>query len=147
MTSCAWLWLYGGLLLMLAELLVPGFIMVFFGLAAVSVGAVRFCLGDVFDPTWQLAAFSAFSVLYILLLRRWLKNVFTGSKVEGSTDFNNEYVGRLGKVVEDINPPVPGRVMIGDSEWKAQSDAPIAAGADVKVISQNNLTMKVEECK
>lgn len=147
MTTCAWLWVYAGLLLMLAELMVPGFIMVFFGLAAASVGVLRFCFADAFDLTWQLAAFSVFSVLYIFLLRRWLKNVFTGSKVEGATDFNNEYVGRLGKVIEEINPPVPGRVIIGETGWKALSDRPIAAGADIKVVSQNNLTMKVEECK
>ncbi len=147
MTSCAWLWVYAGLLLMLAELLVPGFIMVFFGLAATSVGFLRFLFGESFSPSWQLAAFSVFSVLYILLLRRWLKAVFTGGKVDADTDFDNEYVGRLGKIVDAVNPPVPGRVLIGDSEWKAVSDAPIPQGADVKVISQNNLTMKVEVFK
>lgn len=147
MTSCAWMWVYAGLLLMLAELLVPGFIMFFFGLAAASVGFCRFCFGEQFTATWQLAAFSAFSVLYILLLRRWLKNVFTGSKVMPDTDFDNEYVGRQGLIVAAVNPPLPGRVMIGDAEWKAISDQPIGEGENVKVVSHNNLTMKVEVVK
>ena len=30
MTSCAWLWLYAGLFLMLAEILAPGFVIFFF---------------------------------------------------------------------------------------------------------------------
>ena len=31
--------------------------------------------------------------------------------------------------------------------WTATADSPIAAGTTVKVISHNNLTMKVEEVK
>jgi membrane protein implicated in regulation of membrane protease activity len=34
--------------------------------------------------------------------------------------------------------------MIGDAAWTAVSDAPIAAGADVRVVAQENLTMRVE---
>jgi membrane protein implicated in regulation of membrane protease activity len=34
--------------------------------------------------------------------------------------------------------------MIGDAEWTAIASAPIAAGVDVKVVGQDNLTMTVE---
>lgn len=144
MMSCAWLWIYAGAALMLMELVAPGFILCFFGLSAATVGVCRFIFGAAFTPTWQLAAFSAFSILYIVLLRRYLKRIFVGGKVETKTDFDNESVGRCGKVTEPIAPPKTGRVMIGDAEWTAAADVPIAAGVDVKVISQNNLTMKVK---
>lgn len=144
MLTCAWLWIYAGAALMLLELIAPGFILCFFGLSAATVGVLRFAFGDSFTPTWQLAAFSAFSVLYIVVLRHYLKKVFVGGKVETRTDFDNESVGRVGRVTEAIDPPRTGRVLLGDSEWTATADAPIAAGTDVKVISQNNLTMKVE---
>ena len=147
MTSCSWLWLYAGAFLMLMELLAPGFVIFFFGLSAATVGLCRAAFGEAFTLTWQLAAFSAFSILYLIVLRRWLKKLFAGGKVETATDFDNEYVGRAGKVTEAIEPPLEGRVLIGDAEWKASADAPVAAGANVKVISQNNLTMKVEEMK
>ena len=147
MTSCAWLWLYAGLFLMLMELLAPGFVIFFFGLSAVTVGLSRALFGEAFDLTWQLAAFSAFSVLYLVLLRRWMKGLFLGSRGDTKTDFDNEYVGRVGKVAEAIEPPLTGRVEIGDSLWSAAADAPIAAGTTVKVVSQNNLTMKVEVVK
>ena len=145
MTSCAWLWIYAGAALMLLELIVPGFVLCFFGLSAATVGVLKFVFGDAFTMTWQLAAFSVFSVLYIVLLRRSLTKVFVGGKVETKTDFDNESVGRVGKVTERILPPLTGRVMLGDSEWTAASDRPIEAGANVRVISQQNLTMKVEE--
>ena len=143
MLSCAWLWIYAGAALMLLELFAPGFILCFFGLSAATVGVLRFAFGQAFDLTWQLAAFSVFSVLYIALLRRYLQKVFVGGKVETKTDFDNESVGRIGQVTAAINPPLAGRVMLGDAEWTAESDAAIEVGANVKVVAQANLTMKV----
>ena len=143
MTSCAWLWIYAGAALMLLELFAPGFILCFFGLSAATVGVLRFVFGEAFDLTWQLAAFSVFSILYIALLRRYLQKVFVGGKVETKTDFGNESVGRIGQVTAAINPPLAGRVMLGDAEWTAESDAAIEVGANVKVVAQANLTMKV----
>ena len=145
MFSCGWLWLYAGAILMLMEIMAPGFVIFFFGLAAATVGLVRFAVGDAFTLTWQLAAFSALSIVYILVLRRWVKSIFSGRLLDTKADLENDYIGRLGKVTEAINPPKPGRVEIGDAQWTATADSAIAAGADVQVISQNNLTFKVKE--
>lgn len=142
--SVAWLWVYAGALLMLLELVSPGFVIFFFGLSAATVGLCRFACGDWFSLTWQFAAFSIFSILYLIFLRRWLKNLFSGTSERAAVDFDNESVGRLGTITEEIKPPLTGRVMIGDAEWTAAADAPIAVGTNVKVISQSNLTMKVE---
>jgi len=143
MFTCAWLWIYAGAALVLLELIAPGFVICFFGLSAATVGVLRFAFGAVFSAAWQLAAFSAFSILYIALLRRYLKKVFVGGKVETRTDFDNESVGRIGKVTEAIEPPLTGRVLLGDAEWTAEADVSIPVGTHVKVVSQSNLTMKV----
>ena len=145
MLSCAWLWVYAGAALMLLELIAPGFILCFFGLSAVTVGILKSVFGGAFTLTWQLAAFSVFSVLYIVILRRYLKRVFVGGKVETKTDFDNESVGRVGKLTAAVLPPLTGRVLLGDSEWTAESERPIEVGANVRVVAQQNLTMKVEE--
>ena len=42
MTGCAWIWMYIGAFLMLAELLMPGFVIFFFGLSGFSTSR---CLG------------------------------------------------------------------------------------------------------
>ncbi len=145
MLSCAWLWIYAGAALMLLELIAPGFILCFFGLSAATVGILKSVFGGAFTLTWQLAAFSVFSVLYIVILRRYLKRVFVGGKVETKTDFDNESVGRVGKLTAAVLPPLTGRVLLGDSEWTAESERPIEVGANVRVVAQQNLTMKVEE--
>ena len=144
MMSCGWLWMYLGAFLMLMELFAPGFVVFFFGLSAATVGVCRFVFGAAFTLTWQLAAFSVFSVLYLVFLRRWMTRLFCGDSVTAKADFNNETVGRIGKVTEAIRPPLTGRVLIGDAEWTAVAESVIEVGADVKVIAQSNITMKVE---
>lgn len=143
MTSCAWLWIYLGAALMLLELFAPGFVIFFFGLAAGTVGILRFIFGETFTLTWQLATFSSAAILYIVVLRRLLKRVFVGEKVETKADFGNENVGRVGSVTEAIRPPLAGRILLGDAEWSATADAPLAVGTAVRVVAQENLTMKV----
>ena len=143
MTTCAWIWMYVGAGLMLLELMAPGFVIFFFGLAAATVGLCRFWLGETLTPTWQMIAFSAFSIIYLAVLRRWLKSVFTGVKSVSDESFDSDYIGRIGRVTSEIAPPLPGRVMLGDAEWSAESDAAIAVGSEVRVVAQKNLTMRV----
>lgn len=143
MTACGWLWIYAGLALTLLELVAPGFVLCFFGLAALTVGALRFAFGEAFGATAQTASFSVLAVLYILLLRRLMKRVFVGEKDGAAHGLANDYVGRVGKVTEAIEPPKTGRVLLGDAEWTATADAPVPAGADVTVVAQRNLTMTV----
>ena len=112
--SPVWLWMYAGAFLMLAELASPGFVVFFFGLAAATVSLLKWMFPSL--PLWgQLAAFSVLSILYLLVLRKYLKKVFTGDKQE-SPSIDNEYIGRVGRVVEVIRPDVPGRILLGDAE-------------------------------
>ena len=144
MMSIGWLWLYLGAFLMVMELFAPGLVIFFFGLSAATVGVIRMVAGEAFSSTWQMVAFSFFSVIYLVLLRRWLKSVFTGGRTDAAKAQGGDYAGRTGKVVASIEPPHAGRVLIGDSEWNAVADEPLQVGADVKVVRQENLTMVVD---
>ncbi len=140
-----WIWLYVGAGLMLAEMLTPGFVMFFFGLSAATVGGLVLLLPDPFNPSfkWQLAFFSLFSLIYLVTLRRYVKNVFFGDNGRSRT-LPDEFAGRIGEVVSAIAPDVPGRVSVGDAEWTATADEPISAGEKVKVVSRSNLTLCVK---
>ena len=143
--SAGWIWMYVGAGLMLAEILTPGFVMFFFGLSAATVGALVLLLPDPFNPSlmWQLVLFSLFSLIYLVTLRRYVKNVFLGNNGKGCA-LADEFVGRIGEAKTGISAGVPGRVIIGDAEWDAISDAPIAPGSSVRVVSRKNLTLTVE---
>ena len=143
--SAGWIWLYVGAGLMLAEILTPGFVMFFFGLSAATVGLLVLLLPDPFNPslTWQFAFFSLFSVIYLVTLRRYVKDVFLGDNGK-SRALADEFTGRLGEAESSISAAIPGRVTVGDAEWDAVSEAPIAAGTKVRVVARKNLTLTVE---
>jgi membrane protein implicated in regulation of membrane protease activity len=141
-TTAAWIWLYIGAFLMLAELVSPGFVIFFFGLGAATVAGAKWIVPGL-SLSWQLALFSLLSVLYLVLLRKWVKTVFMGDSAE-TQKIASEYVGRIGKVVESIRPDVPGRILLGDAEWSAVATVAIESRATVKVVAQDNLTFSVE---
>lgn len=137
-----WLWLYAGVILMLLEILAPGFVIFFFGLAAATVGGVMFIVPEL-SATWQAALFTVFSIAYLCGLRKFMKSVFMGDTAE-TKRIASEYVGRLGTVIQAITPVVPGRILLGDAEWEARADIDIAKDARVRVVAQENLTLVVE---
>lgn len=139
--STPWLWMYTGALLMFAELATPGFVVFFFGLAAVSVAALKWCIPSL-TLAGQLAAFSAFAIVYLCVLRRLLKNILVG-ETAAKNSVESEYVGRVGNVIKTVRPEVPGRILLGDAEWDAVAAERIDPGTEVKVISQENLTLTV----
>lgn len=143
--NAGWVWMYIGGGLMLAEILMPGFVVFFFGLSAATLGGLILLLPEAFQLslTWQLALFSLFSIVYLVTLRKYLKSIFLGD-TEDTTSTLDEFSGRYGEASTDIVPGAPGRATVGDAEWDAIAAAPIAAGTKVKVLSRKNLTLTVE---
>ncbi len=140
--SVKWLWLYAGVFLMLMEILTPGFVIFFFGLAAATVGGILF-LFDL-SATVQAALFSVFAIVYLVGLRRLMMSAFMSETTE-SGSLESEYVGRVGKVVQAIRPEVPGRILLGDAEWSASAAEQIELDTEVRVVAQRNLTLSVEK--
>lgn len=135
-------WLYLGVALIVLEVMTPGLVSLFFGLSALTVALLAWLL-PAMGQGWQWLAFSLFSILYILLLRKSLKKVFSGDK-EVSESLNDEFTGKLATVVEKIAPNKPGRVEFCGSTWTAEAGAEVAAGASVRILGKKNLTLKVE---
>ena len=82
--AAKWVWLYLGAFLMFAEIMAPGFVIFFFGLAAATVGGFLFLVPEGFNVTlaWQLGLFSLFSILYLVTLRRYAKSIFLGDTAQ-----------------------------------------------------------------
>ena len=91
---------------------------------------------------WMIVV-SVAVVAGLVFLMKWVHGDFTGFSETGNSDFGVESAGRTGIVTAKISPPHEGRVMIGDSEWTAVSDREIDTGAEVRVVSRDNLTMHV----
>ena len=81
------IWFFVGLILLFAEMVIPGLIVAFFAFGAWVVAAVQLCKPLTLNQ--QLALFIASSVLSLALARSWLKSMFTGyvsSRSDGSID-------------------------------------------------------------
>ena len=135
-------WLILGIVLLFVELATPGFVAMFFGMAAVTVALLDWLLplGQVIP--WLL--FAVLSVIYILLLRNLLKKVFLGDK-NAPDRLEDTFVGKHAKVVEPVAPGKPGKVEFSGCLWEAEADNDIAAGERVKIVSKDSLTLCV--CK
>ena len=63
-----WLWLIGGVLLLAAEVVAPGFFLIFIGAAAILTGVIALALGLSLAP--QLAIFALVAFLSVRILGR-----------------------------------------------------------------------------
>ena len=135
-------WLALGITLVIIEVMTPGLVSIFFGLSALTVALITW-LVPALGQGWQWIAFSVFSVLYIFLLRKSLKKVFSGER-EVSDSPNDEFSGKLAVVVEPVEPNKPGRVEFCGTNWTAEAETAIQAGVSVRILSRKNLTLRVE---
>ena len=142
MQMTAMYWLYAGIALMLFEIMTPGLVSLFFGLSALTVALIAWLVPG-FSQGWQWAAFSVFSILYIVLLRKGMKKTFNGDR-EVSENPRDEFTGKLAVVTEPIAPNKPGRVEVHGTTWTAEAGQELAAGVSVRITGQKNLTFTVE---
>ena len=137
----AWLWLIGGVLLLIAEVIAPGFSLIFVGAAAIATGLLAMLLGV--GLVLQLGLFAILAFLAVRIGGRR----FYASRYDYSADpLLNDRAGRLlGKVVVVVQPVDShgGRVRVGDSEWSARG-GPAAIGDRVRIVDIDGNCLKVE---
>ena len=134
-----WLWLIGGVLLLILEVIAPGFFLVFLGAAGIATGIFTLLFHLGLAP--QLALFAIYSVIAVMAGRR-----FYSVKAASSDPLLNDRAGRLvGKLVTVVAPVDEhgGRVRVGDSEWSARG-GPAAAGDRVRITGVEGNCLKVE---
>jgi inner membrane protein len=115
-----WVWLLVGLGLLGFEMLTPGgFFMLFFGLAALVVGALAG--SGLTQPVWlQWLLFSVLSVGSLLLFRRpllaWLQSP-EATAVAG-------LVGDVAVLLDDVAPGTVGKAELRGTAWSVRHDGP-----------------------
>jgi membrane protein implicated in regulation of membrane protease activity len=132
--------------LLLAELALPGFVVIFFGIGA-WITALAVATGLVDSLTMQLVVFLASSLVCLVLFRRQGQQYFRG-KVSGQLhpgESLDDIRGERAVVTADIQPnSLTGKVEYHGTTWMAQADSPIASGTVVEIIERTNLVLKVK---
>lgn len=139
-------WFIFGLILMLAELALPGFVIIFFGIGA-WVTSLCSWLGWADAFSTQLLIFLASSLLSLVLFRKQGKNYFQGRVSRKMEDVAklDDVKGERAVVVEDILPTnLSGKVELHGTRWDAISDQEILKGTLVEILERDNLTLKVK---
>jgi membrane protein implicated in regulation of membrane protease activity len=136
-----WMWLAAGLALVVAELATPGgFVIIFFGIAALVVGVLGI-LGVVTAAPMQFLLFSVLSVGSLALLRGRLQSRL---RTPGASNVDS-LIGDLAIPRERLSPGVVGRVEVRGSTWSARNTSSVTldAGQRARVAGVDGLTLAV----
>ena len=142
-----WHWIILGLCLTMAELAVPAFFIVWFGIGALIVGLALLAIPDLGIAT-QLLLWAALSAGLVIFWFRYLKPK-TMTAVGTSTA---HVTGEVGVLVSDLSPNSRGQVrfqkpLLGSDIWECYADASIKAGERVRIVAVEGSFVKVEEAK
>ena len=138
--STHWFWLSLGLILGVAEMVAPGFFLMWLGLAAIIVGVLDYFLP--ITVAYQVAMFAILSVLTVFAGKKFLAE----NPIETTDPKLNDRGARLtGEIVEVVEAIADGhgRVKVGDSVWSARG-ADAAIGARVRVTGADGAVLLVE---
>ena len=139
-----WHWVLGGLGLVLLELALPSFFVIWFGLGALLVGLSMLALPTL-SLTAQIALWITTSVMMVVL---WF-SVFKRSQHKtliGTAA--GEVIGEVGLLVSAVAPFQRGKVrfqrpLLGAEEWVCMAETAITAGERVRVVSVEGNFIKV----
>jgi len=133
------IWAIAGLALILAEFIVPQFVIFFFGLGALLnsllIALIPRLAGNI---PLQILVWLGFSALSLFGFRRYFARWFKGRKYEENDQ--SELVGSHALVIEDITPESPGRIRFGGTSWTAYAiDESFRKGDTVAIIRREGM--------
>lgn len=136
-----WLWLVGGVLLLIAEVIAPGFSLIFIGVAAIATGLLSFIL-----PLAVPVQLGVFALLAVAAARFGGRRFYAARYAHSASPHLNDRVTQLlGRVVEVVEPVDrhSGRVRLGDSVWSARG-GPAGVGDRVRIVDVEGNCLNVE---
>lgn len=139
-----WHWAVGGIALILAELAVPAFVLIWFGLGGLVVALLVAVLPQA-GLTMQMTVWLLVSVGFVAVWFRFFKPNFHKTRIGMS---ESSLIGEIGLLTREVAPFQKGEVrfqkpMIGSEIWPCIADVPIAAGERVKVLGVEGSLLQV----
>lgn len=123
-----WWWAIGGIALLIAEVIAPGFFLIFIGVAALATGL--FTLLFKLSVELQLMLFVIYAALAVLAGKRFYARPH-GRAAHTLNDRAAQLVGRSVVVTKAVDGDA-GRVRVGDGEWNARG-GPALPGEEVVI--------------
>jgi membrane protein implicated in regulation of membrane protease activity len=144
LSNPAVIWFLIGLGLLILELVLPGLVILFFGVGAWVTALV--CAFTDINLNWQILIFLIASLLGLALLRKYLKKRFFGRTSKEIEDQLEEFIGHKAEAIDDFHDGI-GKVEFKGTQWSARSTDAVAKGDWVIIRSKDGLTFNVEITK
>ena len=139
------IWFLIGLVFLLAEFVLPGLIILFFGIGCWVTSLSLLWFPDL-SFNYQLTIFLISSVVSLGLLRRSLKKLLD-RKNKDVDDVLEEYINKHCIVENEILPEIGGKVSFKGALWNANSDIKIKKGETVVIKKIDGIHLIVEPLK
>ncbi len=128
------------------EMLMPGFVIFFFGLGGLAA-ALFSLIPVVAGVLWlQILIFLIFSTLSLIFLRKKFSRIFEGT-VFNSRKANREEagIGKIAEVIESAGTVAEGRIRFQGTSWKALArEGEITAGTHARIVAREGITYIIE---
>lgn len=142
-----WHWIVLGLSLSMAEMLIPSFFVIWFGLGALIVGGLLFFIPSL-SLAFQVITWAILATLLVVFWFRYLKPRTISSVGTSSANV----IGEVGILISDLCPNTRGHVrfqkpILGSDQWECFADDNIKLGERVRIVSVEGNYIKVEKSK
>lgn len=140
-----WIFLIGGVLLMILEAVLPGGIAFLLGITGIGVGVLRY-FGFLEDPLTATFIWLFTSTLLTIAIRPFINKYFKGESSYKLADEDYEAMDQIVEVIDPINDlDNEGRIRFQGISWQARSlEGKIPAGVQVRIKYRDNTTWIVE---
>jgi membrane protein implicated in regulation of membrane protease activity len=139
------IWFLLGVVFLIAELLIPGIILIFFA-AGCWIAGLTVWLTDI-ELSTQILIFTVSSLVLLFSLRKYSIKTFRGTTRDDLDDrYADSKIGKSAIVTKAISPDMHGEIKVMGSFWRAISDIDIKEGQSVLIANQESedgLTFKV----
>ncbi len=142
-----WVWMVLGLLLLVAEMMLPTDFFVFFTGVGAVVTAITTGLGLTNGLMSQAITFALVSLVSLITLRGWMRQMLLHRSMP--TKEVDALVGEIGTTVDEIPANGVGKVTLRGSPWSARnpSSNAIPKGVRVRVDKVDSITLVVSELR
>ena len=134
-------WFLFGIILVLLEFIVPGAILSFLGIAALSIGVLDYygLIPSLLHGLtyWFLISLVLVFTIRTLVLMHWMPSE---SNLEGVDD-NDNAIGAMASVVEEIRSDRMGRIRYRETTWGARTDGERCREGDRVLITGRESTI------
>ena len=142
-----WHWVVFGVVLMLSEIVLTTFFVLWFGIAAVAMGGLLFFVPGI-DLTWQIFIWTLLSSLLALFWFKYLKPLSVDRTKAGLS--REAIVGEVGQVIQVPHAEKRGKLrfpapILGSDEWLILSQDDLSAGQKVRVMDVSGNSLIVEK--